>query len=294
MKVLIVSTFDLAGGAALAAYRLHVSLRQQGINSQMLVQSKSSDDITVIGEKTRLSFLVNRLRNILDTFWLRFYQKRSKTLFSTSQIPNKNIIKKINQINPDIVHLHWVCGGMMPIESLLEINSPIVWTFHDMWPITGGCHYTEECENFKFQCGNCKVLGSSKTNDLSHKIFKRKLSVFKKLGNLSIICSSEWMKKCTAESTLFNGSKIKILKNCINTKIFKPINKIFARNFFKIPQVENIVLFGAMNALSDPRKGAKEFFNAINMLDAKNTIFVFLVTFFKISFTEILKLSSFE
>lgn len=262
------------GGAALAAYRLHRSLLDQGMTSIMIVQDKNTDDFTVLTKTSKLLNIFSRIRPILDTFCLRFYRKRSKTLFSTSQLSSIDLIKKINQINPDIVHLHWVCGGMLKIESLAKIRPPIVWTFHDMWPLTGGCHYTEGCSNYKNSCGECRVLGSIKGNDLSRHTFKRKFKTYNLLKKFTIICSSRWMKKCSEESSLLKGREVNLLKNCIDTSLFRPIKKDISREFFKIPPKKKVVLFGAMNSLSDPRKGAKELFRAINMLDIKNTIFV--------------------
>lgn len=54
MKPLLVSTYDITGGASRAAYRLHKGLRVRGVDSQMLVQNKASDDTTVIAPVTKL------------------------------------------------------------------------------------------------------------------------------------------------------------------------------------------------------------------------------------------------
>ena len=138
MKILIVNTSDIDGGAARAAYRLHKSLLQQGIDSQMLVQRKSSDDFTVLTEEKKTTKYFNKLRPIIDSIPVRFYKERTKTLFSPSWFGFGNIVDKINEINPDIVHLHWICGGMIKIEDIARINAPIVWSLHDMWAFTGG------------------------------------------------------------------------------------------------------------------------------------------------------------
>ena len=110
MKILIVNTSDIEGGAARAAYRLHKALRSQGVDSQMLVQNKSSDDYTVIAEKDKVKKTLNKLRPFFDSIPVRFYKNRTKTLFSSSWLPFSNIVNKINEINPDIVHLHWIAG----------------------------------------------------------------------------------------------------------------------------------------------------------------------------------------
>ena len=178
MKILIVNKSDIQGGAARAAYRLHKSLLAQDIDSQMLVTSKSGDDFTVVGPQTKVQKLISKARPTLDNIPTKFYKNRTKTPFAISWLPFSNIVNKINEINPDIVHLHWICGGMMRIEDIARIKAPIVWSLHDMWAFTGGCNYDEECQGYKLECGNCKVLGSKKENDLSKKIFNRKQKIY--------------------------------------------------------------------------------------------------------------------
>lgn len=273
MKILIVSTFDIDGGAAKAAYRLHKSLLTQGIDSQMLVQHKSSDDFTVIVEEKKTNYF-NKLRPIIDSLPVRFYKERTKTLFSPSWFGFSNIVDKINELNPDIVHLHWICAGMLKIEDIASIKAPIIWSLHDMWAFTGGCHYDEECLAYENSCGNCKVLQSKKENDLSRKVFKKKKISFSKITDITIVGSSNWISECVKKSTLFKKRDIVTLPNCIDSKLFAPIDKNIVRDIFNIPKDKKVILFGAMNSLGDPRKGAKELFEAINMLELENTIFV--------------------
>ena len=67
MKILIVNTSDIRGGAARAAYRLHKSLLAQNIDSQMLVQSKSSDDFTVLAPTSKIAKGINKFTDA--AFW---------------------------------------------------------------------------------------------------------------------------------------------------------------------------------------------------------------------------------
>jgi hypothetical protein len=179
MKILLVNTFDISSGAANATYRLHKALLEAGIDSRMIVQSKKSDDYTVIGHNSKIEKFINILRPELDWLPVKFYKHRTATLwkFSPSYLPFSNIIKKINEINPDIVHLNWVEGGFVRIGDLAKINKPIIWTLHDMWAFTGGCHYDEGCGAYMDKCGKCILLGSYNNNDLSRKIFDRKQQV---------------------------------------------------------------------------------------------------------------------
>jgi len=267
MKILIVNTSDIDGGAARAAYRLHKSLLNQGIDSYMLVQNKSSDEYRVISQTSKLQRGMNALRPTLDGLPLLFYKNRSKTVFSPAWLPFINTVKKINDINPDIVHLHGICGGMLKIENLVNIKAPIVWSLHDMWAFTGGCRYSEGCIEYEKRCGNCKVLGSIKEHDLSRKIFNRKQKAFSKINNMTIVGLSQWLNKLAKKSTLLKNKKHITLPNPIDTNIFKPFDKEKSKELWSLPKNKKLVLFGAMGATSDPRKGFNELKKALSKLE---------------------------
>lgn len=271
MKILIVNTSDISGGAARAAYRLHQALLAHGVDSQMLVQSKTSDDYSVTGPQTKIQKVLTKLRPHLDSLPVRAYKNRTKTLFSPSWLPFSNLVEHINAINPDVVHLHWIAGGIMRIEDLAKINAPIVWSLHDMWAFTGGCHYDEDCGKYNNACGACPVLGSNKPNDLSAKVWQRKQTSFPKHSNLTIIGLSQWLANAAKASSLFNNTPVVNLPNPIDTTIFAPFAKQQARELFNLPQDKKLVLFGAMGATSDPRKGFNELSQALEQLDSDNT-----------------------
>ena len=274
MKILIVNTYDIQGGAARAAYRLHNSLLDSGVNSKMLVQSKNSDNSTIIGPATKTQKAVVKIRSILDSLPLKLYEKRSETRFSISWVPSSNIINLINQINPDIVHLHWINDGMIRIEDLPKIKAPIVWSLHDMYPFTGGCHYSDDCIGFKNKCGNCKVLRSKKSNDLSRKVWKRKKKVFDNISNLTVIGLSKWMESQAKESSLFFNKNVINLPNGIDINVFKPHSKDLSRDLWNLPKDKKLILFGAMDSTSDPRKGYKELLDALSNLNINNLEFI--------------------
>ena len=267
MKVLIVNSYDIQGGAARAAMRLHKALLNKGVNSEMLVQNKNSDKYTVSGPVSKSEKALVKVRSFLDPLPLRSYKNRSKTHFSPSWVPFSNIADEINKRSPDIVHLHWINEGMIPIEDLAKLKAPIVWTLHDMWPFTGGCHYSDGCNRYIEKCGSCIVLNSKKDSDLSRKIYKRKLKAYSEIDKLTIVGLSKWLTNSSKYSSLFNGRDHINLPNPINTEIFKPLDKDHARLLWNLPQDKKLILFGAMGATSDPRKGFIELKRAIKKLN---------------------------
>ncbi len=276
MKVLIVNTSDIQGGAARAAYRLHKALLNSDVDSQMLVQSKSSDDYTVVTGIGKIQKYTNKLRPIIDSIPVKFYKNKTKTLFSPAWVPLVSIVDQINKINPDIIHLHWICNGMIKIEDIVRIKAPMVWSLHDMWAFTGGCHYDEECGGYRECCGNCKVLGSNKENDLSRKIFHRKQKAFNAKKDMTIVGLSKWLNDASKSSTLLKDKNHINLPNPIDTNIFKPFDKEKARELWSLSKDKKLVLFGAMGATSDPRKGFKELSEAMQKLE-KNSDIEFVV-----------------
>ena len=253
MKLLLVNTNDISGGAAIAAYRLLKGLQKNGVQSQMLVQSKKSDDYSVIGPHSKWQKNFGKLKPMLDNIPITFYKYRKKIMFSPAITPD-NISKKIQDINPDIVHLHWIALGFIKIETLAKISKPMIWTLHDMWAFTGGCHYDEECKKYIKNCGCCPTLNSNKEKDLSCKIWKRKKKAWENL-DLTIVTPSSWLGECARESSLFCNTRVEVIPNGIDLNRFKPIDKNIARDILCLPKDKKLILFGSLSALSDKRKG---------------------------------------
>jgi glycosyltransferase involved in cell wall biosynthesis len=258
MKVLIINISDTHGGAARAAYNLHSSLLAEKVDSQMLVRDKHSGDYRVHGFNYGFNKFFNMIRSTLDSLPLKFYKNKSRTMFSSAWLPLSGVARRINALDADIVHLHWICGAMMSIEELASIKAPIVWSLHDMWPFTGGCHYDEYCYGFKKNCGNCKVLQSDVEIDLSRKTFKRKQKTYSRLHNITVVGLSTWMASEARASTLFKAKNVVNLPNPINTNTFAPFDQVKARELLNLPIGKKLILFGAVGATSDPRKGFKE------------------------------------
>ena len=268
MNILHVNTHDISGGAARAAYRIHKGLQGIGMDSKMLVQTKLSDDRTVIAPGTKFKKGLALLRPTLDSAVKTLFSGGSKTIFSPAWLPFSDIPSRIKSIAPDIVHLHWICGGMLRIEELKRINKPKIWTFHDMWAFTGGCHYSDNCDRFQQDCGNCPQLNRMGENDLSRSILRRKKEAWNGLG-ITIVTPSKWLAERAKKSSLFKGRRIEVIHNGLNLNLFKPVDKTTARRIWDLPINKKLILFGAMSATSDHRKGFDLLYEGLKELAAK-------------------------
>ena len=255
MKVSIISSYDLNGGAARATYRLHKGLNKIAVDSQIVAQVKQSQDLKVIGTRqaSGIGQVKTGLRLTMDQLPLKFYSKRAKPRFSPNWLPD-NIISQVTQLDPDVVNLHWLGAGYMQIETIAKFNRPIVWTFHDMWAFTGGCHYNQECDRYTASCGACPQLGSNKNWDLSRWIWRRKQKAWQD-SNLTIVTPSKWLADCARKSSLFNDRRVEVIPYGLDLNVYTPINKRVARELLKLPQDKQLVLFLSLSATSDKRKG---------------------------------------
>jgi glycosyltransferase involved in cell wall biosynthesis len=253
MKILHISTQDIGGGAARATYRLHKGLKNIGLNSQMLVQEKLSDDKTVFAPKTRLSQGIARAKLTFEALPLKLYPRRSQTTFFTQWLPDR-VIPQVAQINPDIINLHWVSAAFMQIETIGKLKQPLVWTLHDSWGFTGGCNVIGECDRYKQSCGACPQLNSEKNGDLSRWVWQRKAKAWKDL-NLTLVCPSSWLASCASSSSLFQNSRIEVIPHGLDIHKFQPKNQGFSREALNLPQDKKLILFGALHVTSDRNKG---------------------------------------
>lgn len=264
MKIAILSTFDFVGGAFKAAYRLHRGLNEKGVDSKMIVAKKTTDDFTVIRDDHKFRRRIQTLLPFLDSLILNFYKRRKKAFFSPSFF-STSITARLKQIDFQIAHLQWINNAFMGIRSIKKIKQPIVWTIHDMWIFTGGCHYAGDCKKYITGCNQCPVLGSKKKNDLSKKVFDRKLKHWKNL-DITIVSPSKWLAECAKESLILKSAKVKVIPYNIDTNIYKPIDKVVARGIMNLPVDKSIILFGATNGTLDERKGIKYLLAALQKI----------------------------
>lgn len=268
MKIAILSTLDLKGGAAKAAFRLYRGLNETDIDSSMFVLNKKSTENKIIGNSFFVGRIILFVKKIIDYLPLIKYTRWNKEIFSVGLVPTR-MIKKINNFSPDIVHMHWVNSGFINIEGVSNFKAPIVWTLHDMWVFTGGCHYDDNCERYTGSCGSCPMLGSNDDMDLSYNILKRKEISWFNL-NICFVAPSNWLADCARRSSLLKNRIIRVIPNGLDFEIFKPIDKTTARRELNLPIDKKIVLFGAAQVDKDKRKGYGLFLKSLDFLNSND------------------------
>lgn len=139
------------------------------------------------------------------------------------------LIKKIDEYQPQIIHLHNLHHGYINLPILFNYlkkkQVKVVWTLHDCWAFTGHCpHFAyEQCEKWKSGCYSCPRyrLYPKSIFDNSRFIWKWKKRWFSGINNLIIVTPSIWLANMVSQSFLQNYA-IQVIHNGIDLEVFKP------------------------------------------------------------------------
>ena len=270
MKVLFVNTNDSNGGAARAAWRIMRGVQQNGVDAKMFVKHKSSQAEDVVpllqfvpsGLLYRaFDWVANKIKNKWQHCKWSAYKKSKQDVYM-SDLRSTRIHGALQKMDYDIVHLHWINNRFLGIDELKKIKKPIVWTLHDTWPFCGVCHYFYDCDKYQTHCSVCPILGSKREKDLSYEVFEKKFMAYKDL-NLHIVTPSKWLGECAKKSALLGRFPVHVISNCIDTDMFRPVQDK------SIDSHKPFILYGAMNAATDSRKGFAFLLSALKVLDKR-------------------------
>ena len=193
--------------------------------------------------------------------------------FNSNRATEK-IIANLEEIKPDIGHLHNLHGHICNLETLFDYlknkNIKIVWTFHDCWAFTGYCmHFVaENCEKWETGCENCPVFRNySWFSDRSKTLYKRKKSIFEK-NNITVVTPSEWLAALTKRS--FAGNDVRVINNGIKLSVFRPTESDF-REKYGITKTDFMILcvadnWGGKKGTDDLRQVAETLGNGFKLV----------------------------
>ncbi len=258
MKVLMLSTADMIGGGALAAYRLMQALKGEEVDVKMMVRDKVSNDTDVIKVGSFVPKFIERLDVLFHNGWS--FKDWWKTDPATRGI---DITSTPEFKEADVVHLHWINQGMLSLhglEKILKSGKKIVWTLHDEWPFRGVCHYRGDCT--QTLCEVCPLV----KGHYAHRRLKKKLRMYKKAAVTWVGCS-QWMADQAQEA--MPKEKVTHIPNCVPVFPFCPTGKNAARHVLHLPEQKKIILFGCQN-VNDPRKGIHFLEEALDLLDTED------------------------
>lgn len=267
MKVLQINSVCGIGSTGRIVLDIHQILNERGYNSYIAYGRRKSKDC-----KNTI-----RIGNNLD-----IYKHVALTrIFDRHGFGSKNatikFIEKVEELNPDIIHLHNIHGYYINIEILFnylkKANKPVVWTLHDCWAFTGHCAHFDYvgCEKWKIGCESCPqknkypksiIIDNSKFNYL------RKKELFTGIENMTIVTPSKWLSNLVKKSFL-KEYEVKVIHNGIDLNIFTPKNKNIFRKKYNL---ENKFVILGVASIWEERKGLKYFFELSKLIDKNDVI----------------------
>lgn len=269
MKILHINQSDISGGAAIAGYRLHQGLLEQGIDSKLLVGSVKTDDkcVAAVSRKYRVENLLSRFTSRLGFNYIN--------LFSTFDIPQHKFYQDAEILN--FHNLHTGYFNYLAIPKLTE-TKPAIFTLHDMWSFTGHCAYSYDCEKWKIGCGKCPYPDTypAINRDNTHLEWKLKDWVYSK-SNLTIVAPSQWLTE-QAKVSMLSRFPSHYIPYGIDTTAYQPLDPLLCKTILGISPTEKVLLFGA-DSLKDSRKGSDLLFQALQKLPQSLKKETILLTF---------------
>ncbi len=240
-------------GRSSAAYRISNAISEMGIDSTVLCLNSSVDSSHVITISTGRFFkILNYIENRYGLYVAKYIHSMMQGMpYSLGRIGCGNKLDKYIK-DADIIHVHWVEKGMLSIRDiryLLQSGKKVVFTTHDNWLMTGGCHVKYECDHYVQACGNCPLMNSNFKYDITYRTLLKKKRLWGDF-RFTITSPSEWTNNNVKKSILFRNSYNVIIPNPVDVRIFKPTSEV------KDKHVGKRILFGALDTIA-PYKGAE-------------------------------------
>lgn len=264
MRIVHVATND-EGGAYRAAVRISDSLNRCGAESKLILRNKMNKSNPgrelCTGPKRLISMFLNFL-NLMVSFG-----GVQTDVFGTDILHEEEIV------NADIIVLHWtnsfISYGM--IKKMAGLNKSVVWVMHDMWNITGGCHYDGNCGGYKHGCMNCPKTDKAflrKTVCYSYNKKKEVMGILKPW----LVSPSKWLMELSRESDITGSLECRVINNPLDLDLFHnrtPEEKNNISRKYDIDTNKKIIMFSAYKAVENTTKGFSYLKDALEKIEEK-------------------------
>ena len=259
MKVVQINSFS-NGSTGKIMMSIHEELLKQGYDSYVVWGR---------GRKSN-NYRELYLNDKIGVYFHAFYSRITGKTGFASKISTKKLLKRLDEINPDIIHLHNLHGYYINIEMLFNYiknkHIKVVWTLHDCWAFTGQCpHFTLcKCDKWKNGCNKCPMIDQYPKTfiDKSEWNYKMKKKLFTCIEDLTIVTPSLWLSKLVKQSFL-KEYPVKVINNGVDTSIFKPTSSNFREKY----HLEDKKIVLGVASVWDRRKGLNDFIELSKILD---------------------------
>jgi glycosyltransferase involved in cell wall biosynthesis len=259
VKIVHIGDSDGGGGAAHAMSRLHHALRRAGVESQLLVRNSSGrgDAVETTATRGDADDLFPAVRDAVVRQYVELNRTSLTNTHFSLHIDGADVSRAPLVVSSNVVHLHWTASFQTPadVRALLNVK-PVVWTLHDLEPLTGGCHFPAGCERFARDCAECPQLARDPFQITATTLHDKK--TLWAGGRPTFVAPSRYMAERARLSAVAQNAKASIvhLPHGIDVDVFRPQAKAAARRALGVPEDGVYVLCGS-NYNAERRKGLR-------------------------------------
>ena len=237
------------GGAAIACIRHSEAMRAAGADSVVAVAEEHFGRPGVVCGVTGYG-------KLLHSAYRRLLARKDARLDALGNFGAMSYghdfasMKEVREA--DAIFLHWVNNNTLSlkgVECILKLGKPVFWYMHDMFPITGGCHYSFDCQGFESDCKDCPLIRNTSEKSFAARQLLDKLRHWKKYRNLSFVTPSRWLGDLVRSSVLAEGHPVLNVPNVLDTDVYKPLN-FSCKELFGLDPAKRTILFGAASLKS--------------------------------------------
>jgi glycosyltransferase involved in cell wall biosynthesis len=252
MKALMLAHSNGGGGAGRAAGRLFTALDGAGVDVSMHVDFNDTDDPRVFRNSGPFADAARRMRITMDEIPAVLARHPQPQLFSPG-FSSAITARRIDAFQADVVNVHWTNFGYLSIKQLGRIRTPLAWTLHDMWALTGGCNYDDESLQARWRNGFTAAKPDGMRWDVERWVWGRKTQSWTSARHL--ITPSTWLAQLASHSEVVADWPVHVIPNALDTHAFSPGDSAAARLRFGIDPAARVALVALGGDLADPRKG---------------------------------------
>jgi glycosyltransferase involved in cell wall biosynthesis len=270
-KILLLSTGDVRG-AYEVTYNVTKSLVDAGHEAVLLVKNKTKSDHFVIQVPDDTSLFKKAIKKVKS----RFFPNRIASVPKYSFISKDEKVSFVKQetilncvpFTPDLI-LAGMTDEFVNSTMLAGLkkatNATVLTWLVDIGPLTGGCHFSWDCDGYMKDCKNCPAILDDKHKNLPVKNLTIKLKNVREAG-IQVLAGSQWVADQASASTLYkNQKKIFNTNSCIDTNLMNNRSRAYAKHIFGFPEDAKIIFAGSQHT-NDPRKGIPYFVEALLQL----------------------------
>jgi glycosyltransferase involved in cell wall biosynthesis len=248
--------------------RWHSHLLKAGVESRVLCFQKSADNPEVFSPSVPPDRIEATKSRATQERWIDDCRTSfSDNFFSQPFFANRLLCEELADW-ADVLHLHWISRALnlSNLVDLAAVGKPLVLTPHDLWSVTGGCHYPAGCQQFRESCRVCPMVteDSQPFVEISHRL---KRAIFSQTLS-ALVCPSAWIQKEIAGCQEFAAIQSFVIPYSYDSTEFWPEDKAIARSTLGIPSDCTWLLFIA-DRLSETRKGFTHFLQLLQRTEER-------------------------